>query len=93
VILAELEIARPHCGRASEDMFEVLDADVIDEMRCESCRAPFWFGILDCNGCGHEQVFTWKELASHAALSLLTCGKCGSAYRPEDASDEQSECL
>jgi transcription elongation factor Elf1 len=90
VIVSVLKIFCPHCNHASEDSFEVLDPDTIDAMRCEHCEKQFWFAIMECHACGHEQVFTWMHQASAAALSMLTCEACGTTFRRDDAAIQTS---
>lgn len=76
-----LKIPCPHCDHASEDEFEVLEPDSIEAMRCEHCDKQFWFSIMECHRCAHEQVFTWAHQPPPEALAMLTCEACQATFR------------
>jgi len=87
-----LKIPCPHCDHASEDEFEVFDADAIDAMRCEHCSRQFWFSIMECHRCVHEQVFTWAHQPPSEALTMLTCEACQATFqRSHGFVQEESE--
>jgi uncharacterized CHY-type Zn-finger protein len=83
--MSDPNIACPHCEHASEDPFGVLDADVVDAMRCEECAMQFWFAIMECHACAGEHAFSWIHQPAAAALLLLKCGACGNTFRRHDA--------
>jgi transcription elongation factor Elf1 len=85
VIVSILNILCPHCDYANEDVFEVFDLDTINTVRCEHCEKQFWFAIMECHACEHEEVFTWMHQTAAAALPMLTCEACGASFRRDNA--------
>lgn len=83
-----LVLACPYCENESFDVFEVLDPDVLDKMRCESCKNEFSFALMECNRCAHEQTFSWKQAPPAATLDFLTCSSCDSTFRYPHAYQE-----
>jgi transcription elongation factor Elf1 len=81
VTVPTLKIVCPHCDHASEDGFEVLDLDTIDAMLCEHCGRQFWFFIMECHRCAHEQVLTWAHQPPPEALAMLTCEACQATFQ------------
>lgn len=86
-----LKLHCPNCRTAHEDPFEVLDADEIDSMCCEECKRQFWFAIMECHHCAHEQAFIWNHQPAPAALDLLTCEACTSTFRYQHATVEEQQ--
>jgi hypothetical protein len=82
-----LKLFCAHCDHPCEDPLEVLNADSIEEMRCEPCGGQFWFAVMECHACAHDQAFTWLHPPSAAALWMLACEACGNIFRRGDASD------
>jgi hypothetical protein len=78
----------PYCTHESFDDFDVLDPDVLDKMRCESCKKEFSFALMECHRCAHEQTFSWKKEPPATALDLLTCSSCDSTFRYPNAYQE-----
>ena len=79
----------PFCEHAHVDDFEVLEPNVLNEMRCERCRKVFAFAIMECDRCANEQAFSWATRPAEAALALLTCPHCMRSFRYADAEDVQ----
>lgn len=86
--MSKLYIQCPHCEHEAEDFFEVLDPDVLDDMRCENCGKHFSFALMECHRCANEQIFTWPHKPSSSALDMLTCEACGSTFRYSDETQQ-----
>lgn len=86
--ISTLCIQCPHCEHEAEDFFEVLDPDVLDDMRCENCGKHFSFALMECHRCANEHIFTWPHEPSEAALNMLTCEACGSTFRYSDEAEQ-----
>lgn len=84
-----MKLPCPHCQTEHPDLFEVLDSNVLGQMRCEACKHTFSFAIMECHRCAHEKVFTWPHEPAATVLDMLTCEQCGSTFRYQDAKDEQ----
>lgn len=84
-----MQLHCPFCEHAHEDPFEVLDSDVLDSMKCEECAKTFWYAIMECHRCAHEQTFTWPHEPASESLDQLTCESCGSTFRVNDGQAEQ----
>ncbi len=78
----------PYCEHESCDVFDVLNSDVIDKMRCETCRNEFSFALMECHRCASEKIFSWKKEPSATVLDSLTCECCDSTFRYPDAYQE-----
>ena len=80
----------PRCENEHEDVFDVLDADALECLRCENCRTLFWFAVMECHRCAHEEAFAWPSPLSESDLSLLVCWACRRLFRyHEDSSDQE----
>ena len=83
-----LVVSCPYCAREICDVFDVLDSDVIDKMRCEACRKEFSFALMECHRCAGEQIFNWKKEPPATILDSLTCACCDSTFRYPNAYQE-----
>ena len=80
----------PHCKHRHEDEFDVLDTDALGSMKCEACRSTFWFAVMECHRCAHEEAFAWPSHLSESELSLHVCWACRRTFRyHEDSSDQE----
>lgn len=86
-----MQLHCPFCEHGHKDPFEVLDTNALDSMKCEACSAVFWFAIMECERCAHEQTFSWPQQPSSAVLDLLTCEACGNAFRKCNETSEQED--
>jgi uncharacterized Zn finger protein len=74
---AALTLQCPHCGHADDDVFELIDANRFDAMRCSSCGQVFHFVVIACDGCGTERVLRWTQRPELWYLQKLACQRCG----------------
>jgi uncharacterized OB-fold protein len=86
--MSDLILTCPHCTYEHEDMFEVLDTDSLDAMRCEGCKEIFTFALMECHRCANEQAFSWRHPPLATALDQLTCEACGNTFRYPHAYQE-----
>lgn len=78
----------PHCEHVSDDVFEVLDNNIVHEMSaCEQCGNAFYFANIECDHCGHEEAFA---SAQQLALTTLRASSCPACKRPFALVDEGS---
>jgi hypothetical protein len=75
----------PHCEHQTNDMFEVLDNNIIYEMTaCERCGKPFYFAMIECDHCGHEQTIANATQLTLSALRARACPACKRTYALAD---------
>ena len=82
----------PRCEYEHEDGFDVLDTDALGSMKCGACRSTFWFAVMECHRCAHEEAFEWPGTLSESELRLLVCRACCRTFRyHEDSPDQEIE--
>ena len=67
----------PYCNYKYKDELELLDDDVLHDVRCESCSEPFRVLTKGCAACGKDTTIVWRETPSEDVISSLHCRHCG----------------
>ncbi|WP_126223399.1 hypothetical protein [Burkholderia ambifaria] len=68
----------PHCSTPATDGWELLDENVVHEMRCQYCQKTFFMRFFECQKCAEDNVTT---SATEMDIQPQACSKCG--YLPE----------
>lgn len=79
------------CGHEAPDDYEVLQADVVHDVKCEHCGGLFWFLTYDCAGCGEANAETWPAEPTDLQLATVKCHACATRFRSSETEVAEAE--